>query len=76
LVVAVLAVVHDAADGGPGGGRNLDEIEAEVSGLGEGVVGGDDAELVAVGADEPDFGYADALVDAGAERPVARIAGV
>ena len=51
--------------GGRAVGGYLDEVEIGLLGQSQGVADGDDADLFAVGTDEPDLGYADPVVDAG-----------
>ena len=54
MLVLPLAVVHDAADGGPFSRRNFDEVLSRFGGDLESLVGGDDPDLLAVFADQPD----------------------
>ena len=75
LLVAELAVVHDLADRRPFVGGDLDQVEAGLAGHLQGLGGRDDAELLAVGADQADGADADLFVDAGAAA-VARARGV
>ena len=63
LVVAVLAVVHDPADGRIGLVGNLDQIEVEVASKGESLGQRLDADLFPVGPDESDLPGADPIVD-------------
>jgi hypothetical protein len=64
-LVAVFAVIDDAADGRLGVCRDFDEVEAVALRFGDGLVGAQDAELGAGGCDnDADFAGADALVDA------------
>ena len=65
LLVLVLRVVQDAADGRLGVGRDLDQVEVALLRLAQGLVGAHDPHLLAVLVDEPDLGNADALVDPG-----------
>src|SRR5215475_3280717 len=62
-LVLELAVVHELGDRRPGHGRNLDQVEICLLGQPERVLNGNDSDLLAVRADEPDFRYPDALVD-------------
>ncbi len=64
LLVEVAAVVLNAADGGNGVGRDLDEIEAAFAGDPESFKGRQDAHLFAVLVDYADFACADTVVDA------------
>jgi hypothetical protein len=61
--VLELPVVHELADRRPGHGRDLDQVEICLLGQPERIVDGNDPDLLAVWADETDFGYPDALVD-------------
>src|SRR5262249_1123150 len=63
LLVAELAVVHDLADRRPLLGGHLDQVELCLAGHLQGLRGRDDAELFAVGADQPHGADADLLVD-------------
>ena len=63
--VLELAVVHDLADGRTSVRGHLDEVEVGVLGQAQGVLHADDADLLAVGADQADLGDADPIVDAG-----------
>ena len=63
LLVAVLSPVHDLADDGAGGGRDLDQVEATGAGQRQGFLDRDDADLAAVGIDETDRREPDHLVD-------------
>ena len=65
LLVLVLRVVEDLADGRPRLGRDLDEVELGVGGDPLRFGGVDDADLLAVGADQPHLRNADAVVDPG-----------
>ena len=65
LLVLVLRVVEDAADGRARLGSDLDEVEVALLRVAQRLVGAHDADLLAVLADEPDLGNADALVDPG-----------
>ena len=64
-LVLELAVVHELADRRPGGGRHLDKVEVGLLGQQKRIVDRDDPDLLASGADQPDFRDADALVDTG-----------
>src|SRR5262249_23124524 len=64
LLVAVLAVVHDPADGRPLLGGHLDQIELCLAGHLQRLGGRDDAQLLPVDPDEPNRADADLLVDA------------
>jgi hypothetical protein len=64
-LVLELAEVCDAADGGIGRGGHLDQVEAVRFGAADGLVGLEDAELLAGGADDDaNLAGADAVVDA------------
>ena len=63
LLKAVLAVVHELAHGGLGGGGNLNQVQTGLVGTDLCLSGGHDAQLGAVGADEPDLPVANLLVD-------------
>jgi hypothetical protein len=65
LLVLVLRVVEQAAYGRPRVRRDLDEVEVGLAGDPPRLVGVDDADLLAVGADQAHLRNADALVDAG-----------
>src|SRR5207302_5716413 len=58
-LVLVLPVVHDPGHGRLSLGGHLDEVEVQVLGALEGVLGRDDPDLRAVGPDEADLGAAD-----------------
>jgi hypothetical protein len=60
----VLAVIHDLADRGLRHGRNLDQVQTELGGFGEGGLDLKDSELFAFGTDDTDFACADAAVGA------------
>ncbi|GLX99327.1 hypothetical protein Hesp01_72770 [Herbidospora sp. NBRC 101105] len=64
-LVLELAVVHELADGRACRRRDLNEIEVGLLGELQGVVDGDDADLLAVRADEADLGDTNTIVDAG-----------
>ena len=63
-LVLELAVVHELADRGAGGGSDLDEVELGLLRQPQGVLDAHDADLLAVRADQADLGHADAVVDA------------
>ena len=63
LLVLVLRVVEDAADGRARLGGDLDEVELALLRVAQRLVGLHDADLVAILADDADLGHADALVD-------------
>ena len=65
LLVLVLRVVQDAADGRLGLGGDLDEVELLALRVAQRLLGRHDADLLAGLVDEPDLGNADALVDPG-----------
>ena len=65
LLVLVLRVVEHAADGRARVGGDLDEVEIALLGVAQRLGRLDDADLLAVLADQPDLGHADALVDPG-----------
>src|SRR5438876_5070754 len=67
LLVAILPVVHDLADGRALRGRDFDQVEVGFAGHVERVGSWHDAHLFAGGADEPDWADADLVVDAWAE---------
>ncbi|CFE47876.1 Uncharacterised protein [Mycobacterium tuberculosis] len=64
-LVLVLAVVHDLADRRSGIGSNFDKVEICVRGDAKCVFDTHNAYLLPPWADQSDFRYADALVDAG-----------
>jgi hypothetical protein len=64
-LVFVLAVVHDLADRRPGVRGNFDKVEIGVRGDAQCVFDAYDAYLLPSWANQSDFRYADALVDAG-----------
>jgi hypothetical protein len=59
------------ATGGRAIGRDLDEVEVGVLGELDGLADGDDADLLAVRADQTHLGDADPVVDAGFSADVA-----
>jgi hypothetical protein len=63
LLVSKLAVVHEPADGWHGVGRHLDQVESSLARHLERVKCWNDADLLAVLVDQPDFANPDALVD-------------
>lgn len=63
LLVFVFPVIDDLADRRIHLAGDLDEIEAERLGFGEGIAGTHDSELLAVTGDDADFRGADAVVD-------------
>ena len=63
LLVLVLGVVEHAADRWARVRSDLDEVEIALLGVGERVGGLHDSDLLAVLADEPDLGHADAVID-------------
>src|SRR5689334_3644958 len=65
LLVLVLRVVEDAADGRLGVGRHLDEVEVALLRVAERVCRAHDPDLLAGVVDEPDLGHPDAFVDPG-----------
>ena len=65
LLVLVLRVVQDPADGRLGLGRHLDEVEIASLGLAQGLLRLHDADLRTGLVDETDLGNADAFVDPG-----------
>src|SRR6516162_162612 len=75
-LVLVLAVVHDLADRRPGVGGNFDEVEIGVRGDAQRVFDPHDAYLLPPWADQSDFRYADALVDAGLSADGASLVGL
>src|SRR5829696_9090391 len=64
-LVLELAVVHELADRRPGHRSHLDRIELGFLGQPERILDAHDADLLALGTDEPYFGDADPVVDAG-----------
>ena len=64
-LVLELAEVHELADRRAGRRRDLDQVEVRLLGQPQRVLHADDADLLAVGADQPHLGDADPLVDAG-----------
>ena len=63
--VLELAEVHELADRRAGRGGHLDQVEVSLLGQPQRVLDAHDADLLAVGSDEPHLGYPDAVVDAG-----------
>src|SRR5882762_908759 len=63
-LVLELAVVHELADRRPCLSGDLDQVKVSFPRQSQGVFDAHDADLLAVGSDEPDLGYADAVVDA------------
>jgi len=66
LLVLELAEVHDLADRRFRVRRDLDKIKTGLFGHHHGTGGGDDSDVLAIGADQSDLGAADSLVDTGA----------
>ena len=64
LLEPILAVIQDLADRRRGVGRNLDQIEPGLLGLGQCVCDGDSSEVCTVGADQVNLFDADVLVGA------------
>ena len=64
-LILELAVVHDLADRWSGVWRNFDKVEIGIRGDAEGIFDTHDAYLLPSWADQTDFRYADAFVDAG-----------
>jgi hypothetical protein len=64
-LVLVPPVIHDPAHRWIGLVGHLDEVEAELAGSGQRLWQWSDAELVAVGTDEPNLSGTDAVVDPG-----------
>src|SRR6204780_2122009 len=64
-LILELAVVHDLADRWSGVRRNFDKVEIGVRGDAKGIFDTPNAYLFPSRADQTDFRYADALVDAG-----------
>src|SRR5947209_779058 len=75
-LVFELAVVHDLADRRPGVRGNFNEVEIGVRGDAQCVLDAHYAYLLPPWADQPDFRYADALVDAGLSADGASLVGV
>ncbi len=65
LLVAVLAVVHQATHGWDGRRRHLNQVKTALARHLQRLAGGQDAELLPVLVDDPHLADADALVDAG-----------
>ena len=65
LLVLVLAIVHDLADGRPRVRRHLDKIEVRLDGHATRFLGEDDPDLAALGVDEADVADANAFIHAG-----------
>jgi hypothetical protein len=65
LLVLVLGVVEQPADRRARVGGDLDQVEIGLAGDLQGLLGVDDTDLLAVGADQADLGNADALIDPG-----------
>ena len=63
LLVLELPVIHELADGRLGVGRNFDKVEARFFGFLDRNDCGDDAKLLAICADQPDFLCLDLIVD-------------
>jgi len=63
VLVLELAVVHQLADRRPLGRGDLDEVEVGLLCESQGLVRADDADCFAVGANEPNFGYPNPVVD-------------
>ena len=63
-LVLELPEVHDLANRRHGARVDLDQLEARLVGEAQRLLRGDDADLGAIGADDPDLGYADATSDA------------
>jgi hypothetical protein len=59
-----LAVVHDLAHWRTGVGRDFDQIEAPLARNSSGFVGFDNADLLAIGIDDPDWCETNSFVDA------------
>jgi hypothetical protein len=68
LLVSKLPVVHEPADGWHRIGSHLDEIEPPLSRHLKRIESGDNANLLAVLINQPDFADPDALIDAGLDR--------
>jgi len=64
-LVLELAVVHELADRRPGHRGDLDQVELCLLGQPERILDAHDADLLPLGTDEPHFGDADPVVDAG-----------
>ncbi len=63
-LVLELSVVHELADRGSGLRRYLHQIEVGLLRKAHGLADRDDADLLTLGADEPDLGNTDPVVDA------------
>ncbi|GAB3011297.1 hypothetical protein MBOU_24100 [Mycobacterium bourgelatii] len=74
-LVLVLAVVHDLADRWSGVRRNFDKVEIGIRGNAECVFDTHYAYLLSPWADQTDFRYANALVDAGLSADGASLVG-
>jgi hypothetical protein len=66
LLEPVLAVIQDLADRRRGVGRDLNQVEPDLLGLGQRVCDRESAEVRTVGADQVNLFDADVLVGAGA----------
>jgi len=63
-LVLELSIVHELADRGSGLRRDLHQIEVGLLRKAHGLADRHDADLLTLGADEPDLGNADPVVDA------------
>jgi hypothetical protein len=63
-LVKKLAIVHDLAHGGLGRGRDLDQVKFAFAGQPDSVLNRNDAYVLTIRADQPDFLDTDAFIDA------------
>ena len=64
LLIQIFSVVHDAAYGGLGGRRNLDQVQILLAGFLERVIWGHDSHLLALVVNHADFAGANAIIGA------------
>ena len=62
-LVKKLAIVHDLAHGGLGRGRDFDQIKFTFTSQAKRFLNGHDADMLTIGADQPDFADTNAFVD-------------
>ena len=63
-LVQELAIVHDLAHGGLGRGRDFDKVKFTFAGEAESFLNRHNADVLSIGADQPDFTDTDAFVNA------------
>ena len=63
-LVQELAIVHHLAHGGLGRGRDFDKVKFTFASEAESFLDGHNADVLSIGADQPDFTDTDAFVDA------------